>query len=159
MFRFAQLPLGEIFVTCGREGMRGRIRTPLTSSGAASIEIVASAARDPRRGHAGMTLEDTAEDVRVTALDERGPAATAGLAIGDTIVSVDGQDARAGRSRFLLRWIETRSRDKPVQVGVVRGDRELQFSLTLAVSRLSCIHSRRLGMSSARWLARNWMIR
>jgi carboxyl-terminal processing protease len=59
-------------------------------------------ARDQRAardgfGGIGVTLDTSSEDFRITAFSADGPAAKAGLQIGDKIVAVDGQPT-AGRS-------------------------------------------------------------
>jgi len=66
------------------------------------------------------------ERVVVDAVMRGDPAAMAGLKAGDEITSVNGESVM---SRDLLSYVVTQSGGKPVTMGVVRGGRDLMFTV------------------------------
>ena len=82
---------------------------------------------DQRAGNLGFTLKDPPADVNpagikwvVALVDPRGPAATSGLQVGDTIVSVDGHDV-TGDDAYLYHSLTRVAPGTRVTLGLSRG--------------------------------------
>lgn len=84
---------------------------------------------------AGLKVEDGPEGVAVASMHPRGPAASAGLQVGDRVLQVDREPVR-NRSEFAARLF-AHDRDQPnVSLVVERSGREREFQLELAAPRL-----------------------
>jgi protocatechuate 3,4-dioxygenase beta subunit len=97
------------------------------------IEMIAHAVKPRPHGHAGMTLEFGVDGVAVLSIESGGPAARAGIAVGDVIEAVDGDsvDWRYGNPLWL---IEAPPPGTSVHIGIRRDDQELTLDLTLAAA-------------------------
>src|SRR5260370_2493567 len=77
----------------------------------------------------GMDVQDKSGPAVVSYLENDGPAARAGLVVGDRILTVDGQpignvvDWLAHRMNFVA--------DRPIPIGVERDGRRLDLTMTL----------------------------
>lgn len=77
----------------------------------------------------GMGMHRRVNGVIVATVVPRSPAAAAGVRVGDVIVALDGNPLEDGGE--LLRMLAKRQAGDPVKVGLQRGDRELEVTVTL----------------------------
>jgi len=71
----------------------------------------------------GINVEDAADGVRVRGVSPNGPAAAAGVAVGDTIIAIDGEEL--GRDEATAAFVARMAEVEPgedVQLRVRRGD-------------------------------------
>lgn len=84
---------------------------------------------DRERGYLGLSVQDTADGVAVSAVREGGGAAAAGVQEGDLLLSVDGQaieDFQGLRER-----LDRHAVGDSVRLGLRRGDQELELTVVL----------------------------
>jgi serine protease Do len=94
-----------------------------------------------RRGRLGVSVQGMTSDLAqsfgleevggalISGVDADGPAARAGLALGDVVLSVDGEDVRDGND--LRNRIARRAPETPVRLEVLRGEERRSFEITL----------------------------
>jgi serine protease Do len=73
---------------------------------------------DGRGAQIGVTVDDTAEGVRIEEVDQDSPAAKAGLRSGDLVVEVDGERVRSARQ--FSRLIQESPDGRSVRLSVLR---------------------------------------
>ena len=86
----------------------------------------------PSGAYAGLTFEDELHDVVVSAVAPGGPASTAGIAVGDRLVSIDG--APMGAADRVTAELEIRRPGTTVTLVLERDDKPLTVTLTLAAA-------------------------
>ena len=84
-----------------------------------------------RRGYLGVGAYPTGQGALVTSLEDAGPAATAGILVGDIIVEVDGVAVHGPDS---LRSALADRPGKPVKVVLIRGGQRQELDVTLAAT-------------------------
>jgi serine protease Do len=82
------------------------------------------------RAYVGATGTDDVDGCRLTVVDEDGPAAKAGLKVGDLVVKVDGRDIK--RYAFFQRWVAEAEPGETLNLEVKRGDKVLSLEVKLA---------------------------
>jgi serine protease Do len=87
---------------------------------------------DRPQAYVGARGEDDPDGCRLTAVDEDGPAAKAGLKVGDLVVKVDGREVRLYAS--LLRWVAETEPGETLNLEVRRGDKHLSLEVRLEAS-------------------------
>lgn len=83
------------------------------------------------RGFFGAGLQNTVQGTQISALAPGGPAARAGVQVGDVIVSVDGQST--GDSAATARLIAGLAAGRRVSLQVVRDGRQLALTVLMGV--------------------------
>jgi C-terminal processing protease CtpA/Prc len=79
-----------------------------------------------------MTIETQLGETFVATVEPGGPAARAGIAVGDVIVKVAGEPVREPEyGPSAIYQIESQPIEKPVMLTIERGDKELTVSLQL----------------------------
>ena len=84
-----------------------------------------------RRGYLGVGAYPTGQGALVTSLEDGGPAATAGILVGDIIVEVDGVAVHGPDS---LRSALADRPAKPVKVVLIRGGQRQELEVTLGAT-------------------------
>jgi serine protease Do len=87
---------------------------------------------DKPQAYVGAKGTDDPDGCRLTAVDEDGPAAKAGLKVGDLVVKVDGREVKLYAS--LLRWVAETEPGETLNVEVKRGDKLLTLEVKLEAS-------------------------
>jgi hypothetical protein len=133
-FVLQRAPAGDVHVTCFGSGsaLAGAIATvPQGGRATVRLEVVN---RDGTGGSIGVDFADFSFEPRVARLVAGGPAAQAGVAVGDLIVALAGEDVRgldALSVRGLIRNLPVGGR---VALGVQRGSaarRTVQVAVVL----------------------------
>ncbi len=83
-----------------------------------------------QRFRTGLTIDPLVDPPTIASLSAQGPAAECGLAVGDRITAVDGQNLRASYD-WLMALMDRRAGDA-LSLTVESGDQERQVELTLA---------------------------
>jgi len=83
--------------------------------------------------YVGAIGTDDADGCRLTVVDEDGPAAKAGLKVGDLVVKVDGREVKL-RASF-QRWVAEAEPGETLNLEVKRGDKVLSLEVKLAPLR------------------------
>ncbi len=127
-FRLEHAPVGVNEIYCG--GPVSAFGTATVSAGQVTrVELVAAAAKPTVHGRAGLTLEDQLRDVIVKSVESGGPAARAGVAVGDVLQKID--DEAVWSSYSALSEIEGHPIDTSVKLTLERGDKQVIVTLTL----------------------------
>ena len=87
---------------------------------------------DKPQAYVGAKGADDPDGCRLTAVDEDGPAAKAGLKVGDLVVKVDGRELKLYAS--LLRWVAETEPGETLSLEVKRGDKLLSLEVKLEAS-------------------------
>ena len=87
---------------------------------------------DKPLAYVGARGRDDPSGCRLTAVDEAGPAAKAGLKVGDLVVKVDGREIPLYAS--FLRWVAEAEPGETLNLEVKRGDRLLSLEVKLEPS-------------------------
>ena len=85
------------------------------------------------RAYVGATGTDDPDGCRLTAVDEDGPAAKAGLKVGDLVVKVDGREVKLYAS--FQRWVAEAVPGETLSLEVKRGDKVLSLEVKLEAAR------------------------
>ncbi|MEY2742930.1 MAG: hypothetical protein RIS21_1301 [Planctomycetota bacterium] len=121
--------------TAVRSGAEGGIGFAIPSN---RVRELVSQLLDPQMlGHSrlGCEFEALSNGVRVARLDADGPAARAGLAVGDVVTSVDRAPLRDGID-FFARWLK-RNPATPADLDIVRNGRISSVSIKPSVMSAS----------------------
>ncbi|MCX6927754.1 MAG: S1C family serine protease [Verrucomicrobia bacterium] len=81
----------------------------------------------------GATGKDDTDGCRLTVVDEDGPAAKAGLKVGDLVVKVDGREVKL--YALFQRWLAEAEPGESLSVEVKRGDKDLSLEVKLEAPR------------------------
>lgn len=134
-FRIEKAPAGEAMVGCyGREMHAWE---PVDVKANDTTRVTLEVQRDQqepvkRGGYAGLELEDQLGEVLVKSVDANGPAARAGIAVGDSIVTVDGYSIGRYQSEYAMGLIQEPHGDKKtVTIVHERNDKQITTTLTL----------------------------
>lgn len=134
-FRVERANAGPSYVGCFHPAARSRSYQALdvAPNAVTNVELKLEASGErSRNGHAGLELEDQLENVLVESVEANGPAARAGLAVGDALVTVDGVTIGRYQSEYAMRLIESPRGDaKQVTIVVERAGKEITATLTL----------------------------
>ncbi len=84
---------------------------------------------DKALAYVGAEGADDPDGCRLTAVDEDGPAAKAGLKVGDLVVKVDGREVPVYAS--FLRWVAEAEPGETLSLQVKRGDKQLSLEVKL----------------------------
>jgi len=93
-------------------------------------ELVASNTSRKPRAYLGVTITDDPPGCRIAALEHDGPAAKAGMKIGDHVIQVDGRDILASAS--LRRWLAETDPGETLNLQIKRGDKTFPLTVKLA---------------------------
>lgn len=130
-FRVDRAPVGDHRIVCDAPRARGFAEAKVSKGQVARLEILMTSKDEPMRGYAGLTLEDQLGEVYVKLVDANGPAARAGIAVGDVVRTVEGERMSRGmRSEAVQSFIESRV-DQPLKIGLDRGDKDLEVTLSV----------------------------
>jgi serine protease Do len=88
---------------------------------------------DRPEAYVGVEGADDSDGCRVTVVDEDGPAAKAGLKVGDVVVKVEGREVRVYAS--LLRWVAESEPGDTLSLQVKRGTEVLSLQVKLAAKK------------------------
>ena len=89
-----------------------------------------------QRAMLGLNITDTDQGARVNGVSPNGPAAQAGLKVGDTIVSIDGANlvgeggSKQSPSEVLLAQMRNVDAGKEVKLGILRDGKPQQVTVT-----------------------------
>jgi serine protease Do len=83
--------------------------------------------------YVGVEGTDDPDGCRLTSVDEDGPAAKAGLKVGDLVVKVEGREVRVYAS--LLRWVAESEPGDTLSLQVKRGSELLSLEVKLEVKK------------------------
>jgi len=104
---------------------------PITEVSETWAELVASASRRApervARAYLGATVVDDSPGCRLTAIETDGPAAKAGLKVGDHVLKVEGRDVLASAS--LNRWLGETDPGETLNLEIKRGDNVLPLTV------------------------------
>jgi len=113
-----------------------------TEDGAAAIAVPVAWAREVIRqlaehgrvvhGYLGVQVEERRGGLRVVGLDPDGPAARAGIRVGDVLVAVGGERIRS--SATLVYEVQRRAPGTRVTLRIARGGREVRAAPTVAAA-------------------------
>jgi serine protease Do len=87
---------------------------------------------DKPQAYLGARGEDDPHGCRLTAVDEEGPAAKAGLKVGDLVVKVDRREVKLYAS--LLHWVADSEPGETLSLEIKRGDELLSLEVKLEAS-------------------------
>jgi serine protease Do len=99
---------------------------PITEVSETWNELVAPA-RSP--AYLGATLVDDPPGCRLTSIENDGPAAKAGLKVGDRVLKVDGREILASAS--LDRWLSETDPGETLNLEIKRGDKVMPLAVKL----------------------------
>jgi S1-C subfamily serine protease len=83
---------------------------------------------DGRGAQIGVTVDDSAEGVRIAEVDQNSPAAKAGITTGDVVVDVDGEKVRSARQ--FSRLIQESPEGRSVKLGILRNGQRQTLDVT-----------------------------
>lgn len=133
-FRLERALVGAQMVACHGDGAQAWSRVSVTAGQVAQVELVATKrARPPagERARAGLTLENQLSEVFVKSVEAEGPAARAGVAVGDVLVSVDGKAIGRYQAEMAIRLIEMRGAGAEASLVLERNDKQITVVLKL----------------------------
>jgi protocatechuate 3,4-dioxygenase beta subunit len=134
-FRIERAPVGVNDITCSSETASASGEATVIAGQVTRVDLTASPHKAPQHGHAGLTLEDQLGEAMVKTVEPGGPAARAGIVVGDVLQKVDDTAIGGwGSSDRALSMIEYHPIDKPVKLSLERGEKELTVTLTLDVA-------------------------
>jgi serine protease Do len=107
------VPITEFYDTWAQLSERAKVEAP-------SVTVSA---------YAGATGVDAAGGCRVSAVDKRGPAARAGLRVGDMVMRVEGREIPAAAT--FRRWIAEARPGETLNLEVRRGNNTIRLKLQL----------------------------
>jgi S1-C subfamily serine protease len=84
-----------------------------------------------RKGYLGVGAYPTGQGALVASLEDGGPAATAGILVGDILVEVDGEKVSGPDS---LRSVLADRANKAVKVSLIRGGQRQELDVTLGAT-------------------------
>jgi predicted metalloprotease with PDZ domain len=96
----------------------------------ATVDSVRIGSTNENAAYMGITGADAEAGARLTQIVEGGPAAEAGLKVGDIVLSVDGKSVLSHES--LLAELRTRSAGDTVKLTVARERQPLELEVALA---------------------------
>jgi hypothetical protein len=134
-FRIERAFVGINGVTCNGPAANALGEAEVTAGQVTRVELATSMRTAPRRGHAGLTLEDQLGEVMVKSVEPGGPAARAGIAVGDVLLKIGDRAVDRWGSEQSLYAIEYRSIDTPTKLTLERGDHQLTVLLTVEAAR------------------------
>jgi S1-C subfamily serine protease len=97
----------------------------------ARVEVLMSSHDEPTRGYAGLTFEDQLGAAYVKWVDANGPAARAGIAVGDVVRTIDGRRLPGGAPDGAMEGLIESHVSKPIKLGLERGDKDFEVTLTV----------------------------
>jgi serine protease Do len=83
--------------------------------------------------YVGATGADDTNGCRLTVVDDNGPAAKAGLKVGDLVVKVDGREIKL--NAFFQRWVAESDPGETLSLEIKRGDKMLSLEVKLEALR------------------------
>jgi C-terminal processing protease CtpA/Prc len=118
---------GSNLVGCFGTGGNAWGTVTVASGQVAQVELVVTAppisADDKNPRTAGLTFENQLSEVLVETVTPGGPAARAGVAVGDVLVSVDGETIGPYRAEMAIMLIERRDKAE-VKLVLERADKQ-----------------------------------
>ncbi len=136
-FRLDGVAAGPTVVTCRNDDTTAVAEVVVVAGQVVNARLDVRGRSDlaAPRGRAGLKLADQLDHVRVVGVEPNGPAARAGVAVGDVLVSVDGVAVGPYEDDIALRKIEVRDFATPAQLVLERGDKEITLSLVVQPPR------------------------
>lgn len=131
-FRIDRAPVGTNEVECIRDGLSGSAKVNVLAGQVARVELALTpSAPAPARGHAGLTLETQLGEIMVESVEAGGPAARAGIVVGDVLLTVDDIRLPSWGEEHAMELIEYRAIDTPAKLTLERADKPVTVLLTL----------------------------
>jgi hypothetical protein len=129
-YRIDRVSPGRRAVTCmnGSSSAYGEIE--VAAGQTARLDLTARA-HVAHGGYLGMTIDNTAGDVVVKSVDPGGPAARAGLAVGDLVLQIDDQAIDQFGRFGVQSTLESRAAGSTVKLKIERAEKELVVVLTI----------------------------
>jgi hypothetical protein len=130
-FRIERAAVGAHQVFCrGKSSMAIAKRVVVAANQVSRVELSTHTKRTAARGHAGISFEYQLAETRVKSLEPDGPAARAGILVGDVLLTIDGAPGNHGEGA--IHTIEAHEPGTQVKLTLERDDKELAVTLTLA---------------------------
>ncbi len=133
-FRIERAPAGINRLVCNSDGVTASGETTVRVGQVARVELAATAEAARREGRVGLTLEDQLSEVIVNSVEAGGPAARAGLLVGDVLVKIDNDTVHGPAADRALMKLRYHSQDTPAKLTLERGDKQLTVLLTIEAS-------------------------
>jgi len=132
-FRVETANAGPSMVGCyGRNNTSAWKQVEVAPNAVTNVELTVETREEKKAGHAGLELEDQLGEVLVKSVEANGPAARAGIAIGDSLETVDGYSIGRYQSDYAMSLIESPGGDKKtVTIVVERNGKQITVTLTL----------------------------
>jgi protocatechuate 3,4-dioxygenase beta subunit len=135
-FRLEGVPVGAVHVGCADDSVLAQAQVTVTENQVTHVELTADkrATPDDRTGVAGLTLAAPLDEVMVAAIAPGGPAARAGIVVGDVVLRVQEIEIAGLRidAAGALSLIENSPPGSQVKLALERADKEITVTLTLA---------------------------
>jgi hypothetical protein len=130
-FTIEGAPAGDNQIACWGESVSAWGNATVIARQTVTVELTAQREGGGRQRNLGMELANQLSDVVVTTVTPSGPAATAGIAVGDIVVSVDGHKVGRYEADLIQKQLEYEGSLTPTIV-LERGDTEVTVTLKLA---------------------------
>ena len=131
-YRLERVMAGDAQVWCN--GARGTVK--VVEGETARLDLVAKPRTPPRsRGHIGLEVEYQLGDARVRSVEAGGPAARAGIAVGDIVVKLDDIVVEPYMAFELVSQIEAREVGSTIKLTVERNDKEIDAQIKIEAAR------------------------
>lgn len=134
VFTLARVTAGRASVSCWGSGASTWKEIEVIARQTVRPQFVAERADDTpiaeRSGASGMTLEDQLDDVYVSEVVPNGPAARAGVLVGDVLLEVDGKAMGRYHSELAMDLIESGAAERTLVLE--RDDKRVTVTLKLA---------------------------
>lgn len=135
-FRIEGVPVGAARVGCADEAMLAEATVTITEHQVTRVELSAHKQAPPppaRTAYAGLTLESPLDELMVSSVAPGGPAARAGIVVGDVVLRVHGIEIAAlGGAEGVLSMIQSGPPGTQVKLTLERADQEVTVTLSLA---------------------------
>jgi hypothetical protein len=130
-FRIERAAVGINDVRCGGSAASATGEANVAAGQVTRLDLAASVYKAPQQGYAGLTLEDQLGEVMVKSIEPGGPAARAGVAVGDVLLEVDDSAVGRWEGGGVLSRIEYRAIGTQAKLTLERGEKQLTVLLTI----------------------------
>jgi hypothetical protein len=133
-FRMERAPVGNNLVACVSDATIAKGNVVVTAGQTAHVDLIEIAMPARPHGHAGLVLESPLGFEIVQSVEPGGPAARAGIQVGDLVLEAGDEEPARRYGGSLLAEIENHEPGTAVKLKIERGDQELVVTLILAAA-------------------------